>query len=40
MEYYNSFMIIIENNIVSEFIRFHPLNKNYEDFNNIYKQYI
>lgn len=38
MEYYNSFMnYCIENNIVSEFIRFHPLNKNYEDFNNIYE---
>lgn len=26
-----------DNNVVSEFIRFHPINKNYQDFNEVYK---
>lgn len=37
-EYENEFKAYCsQNNIVSEFIRFHPLNKNYEDFKEVYE---
>lgn len=36
--YYDKFKeYCLKNKIVSEFIRFHPINKNYEDFTNIFE---
>ena len=37
-DYYDQFKAYCnQNNIVSEFIRFHPINKNHEDFKEIYQ---